>query len=73
MKILFNIHIIFFLLIGSLSAQPGSVSEGELSIQAKFLEAKQKKLLGYSDEAIKLFKEVLKKDPKNEMKFRRLF
>lgn len=66
MKIIFNILCICLFLVGSISAQPGTISEGELSIQAKFLEAKQKKLLGYYEESIKLFKDVLKKDPKND-------
>ncbi|MEL6989144.1 MAG: tetratricopeptide repeat protein, partial [Bacteroidota bacterium] len=47
--------------------QAGGMSEEEIQFQDKFLEATQKKILGNISEAEKIFKSLLKKDPKNDV------
>ncbi|MEM9261285.1 MAG: tetratricopeptide repeat protein, partial [Bacteroidota bacterium] len=55
-----------FLLTGGLYAQPGEITESRLQLQSKFIEAKQVALLGKTDKAIGLFKELADAEPGND-------
>lgn len=48
-----------------LSAQPGELTEGDVKYQTRFIEAKREALLGKTDKAIEMFKELV--DDKPEM------
>ena len=45
--------------------QDNRPSEAELKIEEMFIEATQKKILGFEDDALALFVDLLKKDPEN--------
>lgn len=55
-----------FLLFTGLQAQPGEITEGRLKLQSRFIEAKQEALLGKTDKAIGLFKELADAEPGND-------
>jgi len=68
----YRMRIYIFLLIGLLfsnvlQGQAGSISEAELNIQDKFLQGKQQQILGNLDKAVTIFKELAKKDVKNDV------
>lgn len=47
------------------TGQDNRPSEAELKIEEMFIEATQKKILGFEDDALALFIDLLKKDPEN--------
>ncbi|MEL6275023.1 MAG: tetratricopeptide repeat protein [Bacteroidota bacterium] len=50
-----------------LVAQPGTLTEVEVTFEKYFIEAKQQALLGNVDKAISLFEALIKKDPENDV------
>jgi tetratricopeptide (TPR) repeat protein len=65
-------RIYIFLFIGiffsnALPGQAGSVSEAELKTQDKFLQAKQQQILGNLDDAVNIYKDLARKDAKNDV------
>lgn len=46
-----------------LSAQPGEITEGDVKYQTRFIEAKREALLGKTDKAIEMFKELVEDKP----------
>ena len=57
--------LIWFVSYSQITAQPGTVSQEEVSIQKIFLEGKVQMIRGNMEEALTIFKEVLEKDRDN--------
>lgn len=59
--LMFNIIVLTY----NATSQDNRPSETELKIEEMFIKATQKKILGFEDEALALFVDLLKKDPEN--------